>query len=73
MTQAIINQPQAAIMTMDLVVKRPVAVGDAIAIRPIMNLGLSFDHRVNDGLQATRFVTSVQTLLEGLDPSATLV
>ena len=73
MTQAIINQPQAAIMTMDLVVKRPVVVGDAIAIRPIMNLGLSFDHRINDGLQATRFVTAVQRLLEGLDPSATLV
>jgi pyruvate/2-oxoglutarate dehydrogenase complex dihydrolipoamide acyltransferase (E2) component len=73
MTQAIINQPQAAIMTMDLVVKRPVVVGDAIAIRPIMNLGLSFDHRINDGLQATRFVTSVQKLLEGLDPTASLV
>ena len=64
MTQAIINQPQAAIMTMDLVVKRPIVVGDAIAIRPIMNLGLSFDHRINDGLQATRFVTTVQKLLE---------
>jgi 2-oxoisovalerate dehydrogenase E2 component (dihydrolipoyl transacylase) len=73
MTEAIINQPQAAIMTMDLVVKRPVVVGDAIAIRPIMNLGLSFDHRINDGLQATRFVTSVQKLLEGLDPSGSLV
>jgi 2-oxoisovalerate dehydrogenase E2 component (dihydrolipoyl transacylase) len=73
MTQAIINQPQAAIMTMDLVVKRPVVVADAIAIRPIMNLGLSFDHRINDGLQATRFVTSVQKLLEGLDPSGTLI
>jgi 2-oxoisovalerate dehydrogenase E2 component (dihydrolipoyl transacylase) len=73
MTQAIINQPQAAIMTMDMVVKRPVVVGDAIAIRPIMNLGLSFDHRINDGLQATRFVTAVQKLLEGLDASATLV
>ncbi len=73
MTQAIINQPQAAIMTMDLVVKRPVVVGDAIAIRPIMNLGLSFDHRINDGLQATRFVTAVQKLLEGLDPTGTLV
>ena len=73
MTQAIINQPQAAIMTMDLVVKRPVVVGDAIAIRPVMNLGLSFDHRINDGLQATRFVTAVQKLLEGMDPSGTLV
>ena len=73
MTQAIINQPQAAIMTMDLVVKRPVVVGDGIAIRPIMNLGLSFDHRINDGLQATRFVTAVQKLLEGMDPAGTLV
>jgi 2-oxoisovalerate dehydrogenase E2 component (dihydrolipoyl transacylase) len=73
MTQAIINQPQAAIMTMDLVVKRPVVVGDAIAIRPIMNLGLSFDHRINDGLQATRFVIAVQQLLEGIDPTGTLV
>ncbi len=73
MTEAIINQPQAAIMTMDLVVKRPVVVGDAIAIRPIMNLGLSFDHRINDGLQATRFVTAVQKLLEGMDPSGSLV
>jgi pyruvate/2-oxoglutarate dehydrogenase complex dihydrolipoamide acyltransferase (E2) component len=73
MTQAIINQPQAAIMTMDLVVKRPVVVNDAIAIRPVMNLGLSFDHRINDGLQATRFVTAVQKLLEGMDPSGTLV
>ena len=50
-----------------------VDVGDAIAIRPIMNLGLSFDHRINDGLQATRFVTAVQKLLEGIDPSGTLV
>jgi len=72
MTQAIINQPQAAILTMDMVVKRPVVVGDAIAIRPMMNLGLSFDHRINDGLPATRFVTTVQQLIEGLDPSGTL-
>ena len=68
LTEAIINQPQAAIMTMDLVVKRPVVVeGDHIVIRPIMNLGMSFDHRVNDGLQATRFVRAVKDLLEGLD------
>ena len=61
MTQAIINQPQAGIMTMDLVVKRPVVVdGDKIAIRPVMNLGLSFDHRINDGLPATAFVKTVK-------------
>ena len=73
MTQAIINQPQAAIMTMDLVVKRPVVVGDdAIAIRPMMNLGMSFDHRIVDGLQATRFVRTVKDLLEGFDDQAAL-
>jgi 2-oxoisovalerate dehydrogenase E2 component (dihydrolipoyl transacylase) len=73
MTQAIINQPQAAIMTMDLIVKRAVVVNDAIAIRPMMNLGLSFDHRVNDGLAATRFVGAVKELLEGLDETTTLL
>jgi 2-oxoisovalerate dehydrogenase E2 component (dihydrolipoyl transacylase) len=74
LTQAIINQPQAAIMTMDLVVKRPVVVeADHIAIRPMMNLGMSFDHRINDGLQATRFVKSVQELLEGFDETAPLL
>ena len=73
-SMAIINQPQAAILVMDGIVKRPVVVaGDAIAVRPMMNLCISFDHRINDGLQATRFVTAVQKLLEGLDPSATLV
>jgi 2-oxoisovalerate dehydrogenase E2 component (dihydrolipoyl transacylase) len=55
MTQAIINQPQAAIL------------------RPIMNLGLSFDHRLNDGLQAARFLQDVREQLEGLDESATLL
>jgi 2-oxoisovalerate dehydrogenase E2 component (dihydrolipoyl transacylase) len=73
MTQAIINQPQAAILTMDAVVKRAVVVDDMIAIRPIMNLGLSFDHRLNDGLQAARFLQDVREQLEGLDEGATLL
>ncbi len=64
LTQAIINQPQAGILAMDAVIKRAVVVDDAIAIRPMMNLGLSFDHRINDGLQATRFVKKVKELLE---------
>jgi len=73
MTQAIINQPQAAIMTMDLIVKRAVVVDEAIAIRPMMNLGLSFDHRINDGLAATRFVRVVKDLLESFDESTALL
>ncbi|MHB8718682.1 MAG: dihydrolipoamide acetyltransferase family protein [Candidatus Dormibacteria bacterium] len=73
LTSAIINQPQAAILAMDAVVKRAVVVGDAIAIRPMMNLGLSFDHRINDGLAATRFVKKVKELLEGIDDSGALL
>lgn len=73
MTQSIINQPQAAILAMDAVVKRPVVTeDDAIAIRPIMNLCISFDHRIVDGLQATRFVKEVKELLENLEESALL-
>jgi 2-oxoisovalerate dehydrogenase E2 component (dihydrolipoyl transacylase) len=73
LTQAIINQPQAAILAMDAVIKRAVVVNDAIAIRPMMNLGLSFDHRINDGLQATRFVKKVKELLENIDDSGALL
>jgi 2-oxoisovalerate dehydrogenase E2 component (dihydrolipoyl transacylase) len=73
LTQAIINQPQAGILAMDAVIKRAVVVNDAIAIRPMMNLGLSFDHRINDGLQATRFVKKVKELLETIDESGALL
>jgi 2-oxoisovalerate dehydrogenase E2 component (dihydrolipoyl transacylase) len=73
LTQAIINQPQAAILAMDAVVKRAVVVDDAIAIRPMMNLGLSFDHRINDGLQSTRFLKKVKELLENIDDTGALL
>jgi pyruvate/2-oxoglutarate dehydrogenase complex dihydrolipoamide acyltransferase (E2) component len=39
----------------------------------MMNLGLSFDHRINDGLQATRFVKKVKELLENIDDSGALL
>ena len=73
LTSAIINQPQAAILAMDAVIKRAVVVDDAIAIRPMMNLGLSFDHRINDGLAATRFVKTVKEILESIDDNAALL
>ncbi|MFN2451106.1 MAG: dihydrolipoamide acetyltransferase family protein [Candidatus Dormibacteria bacterium] len=74
LTQAIINQPQAAILAMDAVVKRPVVLaGDAIGVRPIMNLSMSFDHRLNDGLQATRFLQAVKRTLEGLSEESALL
>ena len=61
---AIINQPQAAIVSMEKIVKRPVVVDDQVVIRPIMYLTMSFDHRILDGLQAGRFLDSVQGGLE---------
>ncbi len=66
MSQAIINQPQAAILVMDAVIKRPVVVGDAVAIRPMMNLCLSFDHRINDGSAAALFLGAVKAWLESV-------
>lgn len=65
---AIINQPNAAILTMDGVVKRPVVVDDAIAIRHMMYMSLSFDHRVLDGLVAAQFLAAVKRRLESWGP-----
>ncbi|MGC1183602.1 MAG: dihydrolipoamide acetyltransferase family protein [Candidatus Dormiibacterota bacterium] len=72
MSQAIINQPQAGILVMDAVIRRPVVVGDGIAIRPIMNLCLSFDHRINDGAAAAQFLRAVKSSLEAVTPESAL-
>ncbi|MFN2465858.1 MAG: dihydrolipoamide acetyltransferase family protein [Candidatus Dormibacteria bacterium] len=65
----IINQPQAAIMTMEAIVKRPVVLpGDAIGVRSMMFMGLSFDHRVMDGLEAATFLVDVKKNLEAMKP-----
>jgi pyruvate dehydrogenase E2 component (dihydrolipoamide acetyltransferase) len=60
----IINQPQVAIMGMGGIKKRAVVIDDAIAIRPIIMLSLSFDHRVIDGATADQFMAEVQKQLE---------
>ena len=65
----ILNPPQAAIITMEAVVKRPWVVNDAIAIRSIMNLCLCIDHRVLDGAAASRFLGSVKKQLETFQPA----
>ena len=67
LSMPLINPPQAAIMTTEAIVKRPVVIGDdAIAVRSMMNLCLSFDHRALDGDQAIRFLARVKELLEGI-------
>ncbi|MBI3734217.1 MAG: 2-oxo acid dehydrogenase subunit E2 [Chloroflexi bacterium] len=60
----IINQPQAAIMGVGAIVKRPVVVDDAIAIRPMVYLSLTFDHRILDGAGGDRFLSAVKRSLE---------
>ena len=64
----IINHPQAGIITTEAIGKRPVVVNDAIAIRSMMNLCLSFDHRINDGAEASGFLAVVKQRLESIGP-----
>ncbi len=67
----IINAPQSAILGMHNIVQRPWVVGDAIEIRPIMYLALSYDHRIIDGAQAVRFLVKIKQVLE--DPTRLLL
>lgn len=68
----IINHPQAAILSAEAIVKRPVVVDDAIAVRSMMNLEVSFDHRVLDGGAALRFLNAVKRRLEGYGPETSI-
>jgi 2-oxoisovalerate dehydrogenase E2 component (dihydrolipoyl transacylase) len=68
--QSIINQPQAAILSTESIRKRPVVVDDNVVIRPIMNLTMSFDHRIVDGLAASRFLNDVQGGIEEWAPES---
>ena len=67
----IINQPQSAILGMHNIVQRPVVVGGEIAIRPIMYVALSYDHRIIDGRESVSFLYRVKEFLE--DPARMLV
>ncbi len=64
----IINQPQVAILGVGAIKKRPVVIGDAIAIRPIMYLALTIDHRLIDGAMGSQFLERIRELLEEYDP-----
>jgi 2-oxoisovalerate dehydrogenase E2 component (dihydrolipoyl transacylase) len=72
MSVPIINPPQAAIMTLEAVVPRPVVIDEAIAIRHMVNLCLSFDHRILDGAQAGAFMASVKAKMEAFGPGTEL-
>jgi 2-oxoisovalerate dehydrogenase E2 component (dihydrolipoyl transacylase) len=72
LSKPIINAGQAAIVTMEAVVKRPVVIGDAIAIRSMMNVCLSLDHRVIDGTASNAFLSQLKGHLEKMGPAGDL-
>jgi 2-oxoglutarate dehydrogenase E2 component (dihydrolipoamide succinyltransferase) len=67
MSTPLLNMPQTGILGMHNILKRPVAVGDEIALRPMMYLALSYDHRVVDGREAVSFLVGVKQRIEAPD------
>jgi len=73
LSMPIINYPQAAILSCEAIVKRPVVRDDgSIAVRDMMNLCLSLDHRILDGLVAGKFLQAVKKRLEAMGPGMSL-
>jgi 2-oxoglutarate dehydrogenase E2 component (dihydrolipoamide succinyltransferase) len=67
----ILNPPQSGILGMHKIEKRPIALNDQVAIRPMMYVALSYDHRIVDGEQAVRFLVRVKERVE--DPERMLL
>lgn len=65
LSQPIINYPQAAQLTFESIVKRPVVINDMVGVRSMANFCLSLDHRILDGLICGRFLQRVKENLEG--------
>jgi pyruvate dehydrogenase E2 component (dihydrolipoamide acetyltransferase) len=60
----IINPPETAILGVGRVVEKPIAVNGQVAVRPMMQLSLAYDHRIVDGAPAARFLQSIKQILE---------
>jgi 2-oxoglutarate dehydrogenase E2 component (dihydrolipoamide succinyltransferase) len=71
MSTPILNAPQSGILGLHKVAKRPVVIGDAIDVRPMMYIALSYDHRVIDGKEAVTFLVRVKEAME--DPQRLLL
>jgi 2-oxoglutarate dehydrogenase E2 component (dihydrolipoamide succinyltransferase) len=67
----ILNPPQVGILGMHNIVERPVVVDGQVAIRPIMYVALTYDHRIVDGSEAVRFLVAIKNQLE--DPLSMLI
>ncbi|WP_343753724.1 dihydrolipoamide acetyltransferase family protein [Lentibacillus halophilus] len=72
-SMGVINYPQAAILQVESIVKRPVIVNDMFAARDMVNLCLSLDHRVLDGLIVGQFLARVKEILENINKDTTSV
>jgi 2-oxoglutarate dehydrogenase E2 component (dihydrolipoamide succinyltransferase) len=64
MSTPILNPPQSGILGLHSITKRPVAIGDTVAIRPMMYLALSYDHRIIDGREAVQFLVRIKECIE---------
>lgn len=64
MSTPLLNFPQTGILGLHNIVKRPIAVGDKVEIRPMMYLALTYDHRVVDGKEAVQFLVAVKNRME---------
>lgn len=72
-SMGIINHPQAAILQVESIVKRPVIIDDMIAVRSMVNLCLSIDHRVLDGLVCGKFLARVKEIIETISQEGTSI
>jgi len=72
-SMGIINHPQAAILQVEAIVKRPVIINDMFAARDMVNLSLSLDHRILDGLISGRFLSRVKAILENMNENNTQI
>ncbi|RDW19138.1 branched-chain alpha-keto acid dehydrogenase subunit E2 [Oceanobacillus arenosus] len=70
-SMGVINYPQAAILQVESIVKRPVIIKDMFAARDMVNLSLSLDHRILDGLICGRFLARVKEILENMNEATT--
>ncbi len=71
MSTPILNPPQSGILGMHNIVKRPMVVNDQVAVRPMMYVALSYDHRIIDGREAVQFLVRVKECIE--DPARLLL
>lgn len=70
-SMGIVNHPQAAILQVESIIKRPVIINDMIAVRSMVNLCLSLDHRILDGLVCGRFLARIKEIIENISKENT--